>query len=123
MSTRHRISSKWASCDLRIVPGLGVRSMALADLLTDESVVLCRSMGDEALIFVLLRAVTGGEGELNVEDASDSSSDDDMGEWIEGNGVPWCCLVVFFLKWKEGAVCFLKIKCFCDVASNVNPYT
>ena len=95
-----------------MVPGLGVRSMAtLADLCTEESFVLCRSMGDDALILVLLRAVMGGEGELNVEDASDSSSDDDMGEWIEGNGVPWCCLVVVFLKWKEGAVCFLKIKC------------
>ena len=98
VSTRHRISSKWASCDLRIVPGLGVRSMALADLLTDESVVLCRSMGDEALIFVLLRAVTGGEGELNVEDASDSSSDDDMGEWSEGNGV-LVLVVVVLLRW------------------------
>ena len=88
-----------------MVPGLGVRSMAtLADLCTEESFVLCRSMGDDALILVLLRAVMGGEGELNVEDASDSSSDDDMGEWIEGKGVPmlvWVLSWWLILKWKK----------------------
>ena len=80
---RQCTSSRCDSCDRRMAPGLGARSIALLLLrmVAAAGCFRCRSMGEEALVVRALRVLRddwGVEGDPCVDATSESSESSDM---------------------------------------------